>query len=189
MREGKGTHKPSSTTNDGSSCIIGFPQPPAISAILQHGPISMCNFTNFDVQGTENSPVNTPNQNPRIRTRNSVHEPAKLPILPRLQRPSIILPDHLLLLHTPNPPLRPQIVIAHHKPKAPQHSALQRDSRNNNPIPALQQLRVRVPGASGETTADSLQDEARDVGGDEDEGVEARAQAREGRVEGERYVL
>lgn len=47
-----------------------------------------------------------------------------------------------------------------------------------------QQARVIVPGGRSNSAADGLDDQARDVGGDEEDGIEARREAAQGAVQG-----
>lgn len=92
-------------------------------------------------------------------------------------------------LTTGDPPLDAQEVVDAHHAKEAEDGGLQGDTGDDDAVAREQQLRLVVPGGRGEAAADGLQDQARDVGGDEDERVQARADAREGRVEGQGDVL
>lgn len=88
-----------------------------------------------------------------------------------------------------SPLLDPQPIIPRRRPKEQQHHHLQHNPRNNTPVPMLHHLQVLLGSARGQRAADGLHQEARHVERDEDERVQARADAGQGRVEGQADVL
>lgn len=66
---------------------------------------------------------------------------------------------------------------------------LQDDAGDDGAVAVLEQLGVRVAGGGGDAAPDGLDDEAREVGGQEEARVPARRDAREPRVEVQRGVL
>lgn len=129
-----------------------------------------------------NSPVDTPNQDPSIRASHRIAEHPKLAIVPGSQGGGRRLAAR-------NPLPDPPTVIRAHEPEEAQDSGLQRDAGDDDAVAVQQQLRLVVAGGGGERAADGLQDQAGDVGGHEDERVQAGAEARERRVDRERDVL
>lgn len=150
---------------------------PSIPQVSHHRPPSQKKAPQVD------SPINTPHQNRRIRPRNRIQKHPKPPPPPK--RPH-------LLIHTlprPHPPSHTQVVIHRHRPKQQQHHNLQRDPSDNGAVTMIQHGKIVIPRRSSQRAADGLDQKARDVERDEDEGVEVGADAREGRVEGEAEVL
>ena len=86
-------------------------------------------------------------------------------------------------------PAHPEPVIRAHNSERHENHNLEGDARDDGVVPAIQQLAVVAVGRGGERAADGLDEQARDVGGQEDDGVPAGPDARDGRVEVEADVL
>lgn len=83
----------------------------------------------------------------------------------------------------------PEPVIDAQPAEDSQHHDLQADAGDDGVVPAVEQLLVVAPRGGGDATADGLDDQARQVGGQEEAWVPLGVEAREGRVEREGDVL
>lgn len=81
------------------------------------------------------------------------------------------------------------IVISAKKSKDDEHDDLQRNTGNDGAVAALLKLAVGLASCSGDAASDGLDDEAAQVGGEEDDWVPARGDAGDGRVEVDGDVL
>lgn len=75
------------------------------------------------------------------------------------------------------------IVIRAEDSKGDEHDNLQRNTGNNCTVSRLGQFGVGVAASSCDASTDGLDDEAAQVGGEEDDGVPAGLDARDGGVE------
>ena len=179
--------------------MIWLPQPPAISAILSNGQLNV----SFDTR-PETIPIDASNQDTAVRPRHGVDEHPELLIPPqreclgvRLVRldPTVSRVSHppilsMVLQHPLDSPLlHPQPIIPRRRPKEQQHHHLQHNARDDAPVPMLHHLQVLLGGARGQRAADGLHQQTRDVERDKDEGIQVRADAGQGRAEGQADVL
>lgn len=89
----------------------------------------------------------------------------------------------ILGLRESHPLPHSNIVIRAEDSKGDEHNDLQRNTSNNGTVSGLGQLRIGVAASSCDTSTDGLDDEAAQVGGEEDDGIPAGLDARDGGVE------
>jgi hypothetical protein len=79
---------------------------------------------------------------------------------------------------------RPEQVISSQAAKHKQDDYLKHNTRHNNPVSMLQQSQVGPASRRGDAAADGLDDQAGNVGGHEEDGVELWREAAERAVQG-----
>lgn len=85
---------------------------------------------------------------------------------------------------TPKGSSRPEQVISSQAAKHKQDDHLKNNAGHNNAVPMLQQSQVVAASRRGDAAADGLDDQAGDVGGHEEAGVELWREAAERAVQG-----
>lgn len=115
-------------------------------------------------EGNGNIPVNATDQNRRISTHDPKHKHPKLSIPPQRQ---------LLRLSRTTPQMlpRPQEVIRAENAKDSEDQDLQHYTGDDGAVTVLLELGFRVACCGGDASADGLDDEAAEVGGEEDSGI------------------
>lgn len=110
--------------NEGSSLMIGFPQPPAISAILRDTqsaiPISI-------VWISSNSPVYTSHKDANIGAQERIAEQSEAPVVPDCI-------GNGTGVTSSDSSSRSVEVFQTQRPEQTEHNALKRDSRDDQPI-------------------------------------------------------
>lgn len=123
-------------------------------------------------------PINASNKKHRIRRSNGIHKYSKLFVLPQGKN----LRTDLLRLH-PDPLLHPRGIIQRGEPEHHKYNDLQTDTRDDDSVSVLEQCEIRLARAGGQPAADGLEEQAGNIGGDEDGWVERGSDAGEGRVQ------
>lgn len=128
-------------------------------------------------------PVDASDQDNDESTRHGITELLKVGVVPELPsiRPLSLRASHVLP-HT-------NIVIGAKESKDDENNDLQRNTSDDGTITALLKLAVGLSSGSGDAASDGLDDEAAQVGGEEDDWVPARGDAGDGRVEVDGDVL
>lgn len=127
--------------------------------------------------------VDASDENDDESTRHGIAELLKVGVVPELPAISpLSLGSRHVLPHT-------NIVVSAKEAKDDEHDDLQRNTGNDGAVTTLLKLAVGLATSSGDTTSDGLDDEAAQVGGEEDDWVPARGDAGDGRVEVDGDVL
>ena len=129
-----------------------------------------------------NSPVDASDQDTCKGSGDGVCEPPELLVEPQC----LGLRGDLIRV---NPLPHPDEVVHAGNAEAGQNHNLQTDARDDGPVAAVKKLLIRVAGTGSKCAADGLDEQTRHVGGDEDEWVQVRPDARHGRVETDGYML
>lgn len=122
-------------------------------------------------------PVDASDQDNNISSGHGVAEFLKVAVVP--EPPSI----RVLGLWESHVLPHPNIVIRAEHSKGDEHNDLQCNTSNNGTVSRLGQLGVGVAASSCDASTDGLDDEAAQVGGEEDDGVPAGLDAGDGGVE------
>jgi hypothetical protein len=134
-------------------------------------------------RGEKHIPVDASDQNDKESSGNGIAKLFKVAIMP--EPPAI----RALRLGTSQPPPHPDIVVHAEGAKDDEHDDLQRDAGNDGLVAALLQLAVGLAARGRDAAADGLDDEAAEVGGQEDDGVPAGLDAGGGGVDVDGDVL
>lgn len=127
--------------------------------------------------------VDASDQDDKVRNGDGISEFLKVAVVPKLPSICVLgLRKSHVLPHS-------NIVIRAEDSKGDEHDNLQRNTSNNGTVSRLGQLRIGVAASSGDTSTDSLDDEAAQVGGEEDDGIPAGLDARNRGVEVDGDVL
>lgn len=129
-----------------------------------------------------NVPVYTADQDRHIGARDAERKGAKLGVMPQGELGG----RGVGAAHVPR---RAGEVVCGQGAKDGKDEDLQDDAGDDGAVATLEQLGVRVAGGGGDAAPDGLDDEAREVGGQEEARVPMRRDAREPRVEVQRGVL
>lgn len=137
----------------------------------------------MEYQGGGVVPVDASDENDEKGAGDGVAELLKLGVVPQLPAVGALgLGQAHVLAHA-------DIVVGAEDAKDDEHDDLQGHAGDDGAVAALLQLGVGLAAGRGDAAANGLDDEAAQVGGQEDEGVPARADARHGRVEVDGDVL
>lgn len=131
----------------------------------------------------EDIPVDASDQDDEVSTRDGIAELLKVGVIPELP------PVCALSLRARKPLPHSDIVVRAEDTKRNEHDDLQRNTRNDGSVAALLQLAVGLAAGSCDAATDGLDDEAAQIGGEEDERVPARGDAGDGGVEVDGDVL
>lgn len=126
--------------------------------------------------------IDTPDEDKRIGTGDSVDKHAELLVGPQGERLGS-------RLSAPNPFLHPHDIVDRHDAEEAKDDHLQDDTGDDGAVAALEQLIVGGTGTGRDRAADSLDEQAGYIGRDENVRVQRRAHARQGRVERQADVL
>lgn len=134
-------------------------------------------------KGGYDIPVDASDENDEESTRHGIAELLKVGVVPEL--PAI----GALSLRTSHVLPHANIVVGAKEAKDDEHDDLQRNTGDDGAVAALLKLAVGLASGSGDAASDGLDDEAAQVGGEEDDGVPARGDAGDGGVEVDGDVL
>lgn len=129
--------------------------------------------------------VDAPDQDAEVGAQDGVEEQAGPPVAPEGEGAG----GQDVFLATLERAAHPHQVVRGHGAEAEQDGDLEGDADDDDAVAGEQQGGVVGLGRGGEAAADGLQDQARDVGGDEDERVQPRPDARERRRKRQHRVL
>jgi hypothetical protein len=122
-------------------------------------------------------PVDASDQNDNVSNRDGIAELLKVAIVPEPISIRILgLREGHGLPHS-------DVVVRAEDSKDDEHNDLQRNTSDDGTVSRLGQLGVGVAAGSCDTSTDGLDDEAAQVGGEEDDGVPAGLDTRDGGVE------
>lgn len=122
-------------------------------------------------------PVDASDQDDKVSNRDGITEFLKVAVVPELPPICVLgLRESHVLPHS-------NIVIRAEDSKGDEHDDLQRNTSNDGTVSGLGQLRIGVAASSCDTSTDSLDNEAAQVGREEDDGIPAGLDARDGGVE------
>lgn len=140
-------------------------------------------FTSMDVQKDVDLPVDASDKDGQVRQADGDEKDAKVAAAPDGEAVAA------LGLGAPHPAGDADEVVEPEGAKGGEDDDLQGDAGDDGLVARLLELGLVVAGRGGDAAADGLDDEAGDVGGEEDARVPGGGDAGDGRVQGEGDVL